>query len=578
MEQADAAPPAPPAPPRPSRLARIGRLLRYGGLVLVAVVVGLLVALSLIDFGPSLRGRAEREGSRLIARPLHIGRLSINLVRGRFILDDLTIENLDPKAVPFFHAKRLVVSMPWWTIPLRREIFIESIVLSDWQMRIETYAGGGHNFIKIPRPQPSTTPRRFTTTLQLVRAERGEFTYQDYATPWSTVARNLDLTIAKLRDYRGEARFQGGTVQIQRYEPMWANMHCTFQIDGGLVTLDRIELDTDGAQSMVTGVVNLGQWPEQTYKVKSHVQFSRMREIFFAKEHFSLSGVGEFDGTFHLFKGGRDLSGRFTSPEAGLNAWRFQSLDGAVRWLPDRLDVTDTTSNFYGGRLRLTYTMAPFGAPTPAVATLATEYKGVDLATLTDFLDRPVLRLAGVASGRNVLEWPLGRFREHRGEGEISAVGPPGPTLMTRALGEAATAAEEAYGPEMGPFNPLPQQQYVPVGGRVAYRYGPEWVDVAPSEVATPRTFVSFEGRTAYGQRSTFPFHVTSGDWQESDRVLVAIINAFGSSARAGPGRGARGVRRRDDGCLHRARGSRDGSAGRACAPATSPGARWRET
>src|SRR3982751_259031 len=46
---------------------------------------------------------------------------------------------------------------------------------------------------------------------------------------------------------------------------------------------------------------------------------------------------------------------------------------------------------------------------------------------------------------------------------------------------------------------------------------------------AGEKTFVEFTGRTAWAQRSQIPFHVTSADWQESDRVLAGIITAFGS-------------------------------------------------
>ena len=48
-------------------------------------------------------------------------------------------------------------------------------------------------------------------------------------------------------------------------------------------------------------------------------------------------------------------------------------------------------------------------------------------------------------------------------------------------------------------------------------------------------TYVEFSGRTAYGDSSNIPFHVTSADWQESDRLMAGILNAFGSSASAVP-------------------------------------------
>ena len=61
------------------------------------------------------------------------------------------------------------------------------------------------------------------------------------------------------------------------------------------------------------------------------------------------------------------------------------------------------------------------------------------------------------------------------------------------------------------------------------YAYGPEWVDFGVSHLATRDTYVEFEGRTAYGDRSRVEFHVTSADWQESDRVFAGVLTAFGS-------------------------------------------------
>ena len=46
------------------------------------------------------------------------------------------------------------------------------------------------------------------------------------------------------------------------------------------------------------------------------------------------------------------------------------------------------------------------------------------------------------------------------------------------------------------------------VGGEFTYRFDPEWLEVEPSHIATERTYVEFQGRTAYGERSEFPFYV----------------------------------------------------------------------
>lgn len=525
-----------PAGGRPSWRRRAWRVFRGTVLVAAAVVVGVLVAVLSIDWGPTLRGRAEREGSRLIERPLHIGRLSTNLLRGRFVLEDVRIEGLDAGDAPFLDARRIVVDMPWWTV-ISGEIYLQSITMSDWRMRVETFPDGRHSFIKIPTPRRDPDrPRRFVTTVQLVRAERGEFTYEDHGTPWSTVARNLDITVAKLADYRGEFRFHDGTITIQTYEPMWANAYATFRIDGGDVILDRIDLDTDGAASKVTGVVHIGRWPEQTYEVASRVNLARQKDIWWAGQDFTLSGEADFRGTFKLFKGGRELAGTFTSEETGLNDYRFPGLHGKVRWLPHSLEVTEGASAFFGGRLGITYTMAPLGDPKrPAVATLDTTYEALDLRALTDFMALPGMRLLGQASGRNVLRWPLGRWGDRSGEGRLRASPPAGVTLMSRRPVDELAADYDARGLEVGPFDPQPLAHPLAVGGEIAYVLGPEVISLAPSWAATPLTYVAFEGTTRYGQGSRIPFHVTSGDWQESDRVLTGIIMAVTGSSRAVP-------------------------------------------
>src|SRR5262249_75584 len=139
-----------------------------------------------------------------------------------------------------------------------------------------------------------------TTTLDAVYADRGEFIYADHGTPWSVDCRGLSVDIVHAPElvstlgsqYVGRARTSGGRVQIQASLPMSAGVGASFVIDKGLVKLHRIDLVTDGAVSRVTGVVDLGHWPEQTYQVSSTLDFRRMREIFFARESWRLAGTG----------------------------------------------------------------------------------------------------------------------------------------------------------------------------------------------------------------------------------------------------------------------------------------------
>jgi hypothetical protein len=500
------------------------------GLVILLIIAALATTLT-IDLGPSLRARAEREGSRLIERPMHIGKLGIHLWSGRFIVENLVIEGLKPTDRRFFTAKRIAISMPWWLVLRTREFLIESIEMTDWQMLVEMFDNGRHSFIKLPGTR-SSGPRRFTTTLQWVHASRGQFTYIDHGT-WSTVSPNLDVQVSHADgQYRGVASFTGGTVTIKDYLPMWSKMRCAFKIDGGKVHLDFIDIDSDGAKTrVVSGDVDFGNWPEQVYQVRSHITFPRMREIFFADETWRIRGEGDFAGVFHLFKGGHELKGDFTSRLAWVDKLEFPNLRGSLVWQPSRFEVFNASAGFYGGTTRFGYRIAPLGKPTPALARFEASYQDVDLAAFSDFLETKGIRLSGRASGTNVLEWPLGRFSDHRGEGRVSVVPPPGVALAGRLAAVGATSAAPA--PEAAPADtnaPVARPLWrTPVGGELNYRFGPEWVDVPASRVATARTYVEFEGRTAYGERSTFDFHARSGDWQESDRVLAGVLTAFGS-------------------------------------------------
>jgi hypothetical protein len=501
--------------------------------VILAVV---LVTTVTVDLGPSLKARAEREASTYMGKSMHIGRLSVHVWLGRFVLEDVVIDGL-PGNKPFLVARRIDISMPWSTLFTRRVVF-DAVEMTDWQMYVETFPDGRHN---LPRftPQNPRGPSAWTTTLQYVRAQRGECSYVDHGTPWSVVTRNLDVLIGKPNEeYRGKATFSNGTVAIQNYVPMRADMSTSFLIEDGKVILEEIQLLTDGARSDLTGVVDFRRWPEQTYQVRSRVDFPRMREIFFANDNFSLSGEGDFRGTFHMFREvvngrartGRELTGTFASDLLGVNDYRFTDFRGSVLWVPEKLQVTDASASVYGGTSNFTYLMEPLNEPgRRATATFDATYEGVDLTEFTNFLELEGIRVSGRASGRNLLQWPLGRFAEHRGDGSIEFEAPSGVATMTREMLAPHLDAAAARSRQWGPFdNRLPRQP-VPIRGVLTYAYGPEWVDIAPSYVATPESYVELDGRTAYGDRSRINFHVTSADWQESDRMFAGVLTAFGS-------------------------------------------------
>lgn len=508
--------------------------------MVVALLAALVVTVFSVDLGPALRELAEREGSKYLERPLRIGRLSAKLTPGEFLVEDVLIEGRAPSDRPFFKAKTITVKLPWWTA-ITRELIIESVVLSDWEMTIETWQGGRHNFPKLtPRNRPKREgPPRFVTTVRSVLATRGHLIFQDHGTPWGIDAPDLTVQLVKsgpTNDYRGQSSFERGTVRIMSYLPFRLDMRSRFRLNGGKVEFDRIDLLSDGARTVATGVADISRWPEQLYQLRSHIDFATQKNIYFHGQKFDVSGEGDFTGAFRLFKGGRELKGTFTSPLAGVNAWRFPNLRGSVLWVPERLEITDATSGLHGGAARFDYRMAPLGKPsTPARATWDVEYRDVDLARLTDFLETQGLRLSGRASGRNHLEWPLGKWALKTGHGEIVVTPPATMRPMTRELPSDLVAELVARPDEPGPFNPQVSLGYQPLAGRIAYSLDPEWIRMEKSWAATEWTYVEWEGQTAFGERSRIPFHVSSLDWQESDRVLAAIMTVFGSPTNAVP-------------------------------------------
>lgn len=504
--------------------------------VTIGVIVAVIVVSTLtIDLGPALKARAEREGSRWMDRKMTIGRLGVQLGRGRFVVEDLQIDGMFPNEPPWLVAKRIDVSLTWSAL-FGREVLLDSIEMTDWRMVVESFPDGRQTFPRLtgpPRP-PRTDPRLVVTTMPYVRARRGELVFNDYGSDWRAVAPNLEVTVTKGGEYQGQARFSKGTIVIQKYEPMTADMSLAFRFVDGNIVMDRIDLVTDGAVSRMTGVAELANWPEQLYQIKSRIQLPKQREIFFARDNFTLSGEADFTGTFHMFKGGRELKGEFRSALAGVNDFRFPNLEASVIWVRDRMEVTRATADFSGGTADFTYLMAPLGKrDQPARAVFDVTYRDIDLTALSDFYEVSGLRLGGRAAGHHEMSWPLGRYVERRGSG-TATFSSVGGLQGAQLAADAAAEARERY-LIAGPFSTHTPLAPVAVAGDVTYAFDPDAIRFEPSHVLTDHTYIAFEGATAYGERSKIPFRVTSRNWQESDRFLAGIMTAFGAPTRAIP-------------------------------------------
>ena len=535
--------PQPEAEPR-SRWSRLAaRLPRYGRRTVLAgcaLVAAALVSFVTIDLGPAVRAQAERAASAQLERPVRIGRLRSYLVPGRFLVEDLVIDGLEPGDEPFLVTQRIVVTMSWIAL-LGGEILIDGAEMRQWRMVVESFPDGRHSFPPFARrrsggeaqseadaaePPAGESERSIVTTLRHLVASDGEFVFRDHDAPWDVTARNIDLTIAKRDRYGGDVSFGGGTIQIGSFEPMTADMDASYVLDGGQVDLTRIDLTMDGFTSRLTGEVDLLNWPAQTYRIiESDIELPPMKDIFFAGDNFTVGGRAAFTGEWRIFDGGHELSGRFRGTDTTFNDLGLPGIEGSIVWAPDRFEVFDARSGFYGGDLEFGYSMKPLGKQKPGLAAFNVDYREVDLEPLLDTLAVAGVRPAGRISGRNLLQWPIGSFADRSGEGRMSAA--PAADLRLMAAGAprpaavGAAYAAAAFAPDGAPWS-------FPVGGEVAYSITPEGIEIQPGRLATPYTEIRFHGWTAYGGESRIPFSVTSADWQESDRLMAAALTAFG--------------------------------------------------
>ena len=218
--------------PRPRRRHPVLRALGVFGTIFVVIIAVSIVTTVTVDLGPGLRVLAATAGGNYLKREMRIGGLSIRLLTGTFVVDDLLIGGLNPGDRPFFVAKRIEIAMPLSAL-VNREVLVQSVELTDWTMLVETWPNGRHSFPRFTRDTPSTGKKRFVTTVKWVHAGNGKFILEDHGTPWGTVARNLDVVVRQDNGYRGTARFSGGTVSIQKYLPMWADMDSEFTIERG---------------------------------------------------------------------------------------------------------------------------------------------------------------------------------------------------------------------------------------------------------------------------------------------------------------------------------------------------------
>lgn len=501
-------------------------------LVLAAICAALLVSLFSIDLGPTFRARVEGEATRYFERPTHIGKLSATLRPGIFLVEDFVIEGLTPDAAPFLKADRIKVTVSWWTL-VRRELIVEA-EMDRWALTLEMFPGNKSN---IPRLKSSSTePSRFRTSVNYIFARSGWFRLMDHAQPLEFIAENVSIGFvraANLDKYVATVAFAGGVTNILSYQPLrLGTMTARMSFDGPLINVQGLDLITNGTRSHMTAVLNMEKWPQQQFNIKTMFDVPPLQQVFFFGQDFKATGRGEFTGRFQKFQDGKyEVTGGFKVPGFNVNGLDFPQLTGRVVWMQNRLEVIGAESPFYGGTMKLAYVQDSRGAR-GTLADLSATYKGVDLTAFGRVMGWQGIELASRADGWQTMSWPSGRFAEMSGDGEIRAVAADGRVLaapelppMVAELPRAQPAQTDS--PTVEPFD-RPMEP-VHVGGRVTYQLTPESITVSDGWAATRETHLSFRGASGWSDNANYPFRVASTDWQETDRLLAAVLTAFGS-------------------------------------------------
>ena len=419
--------------------------------------------------------------------------------------------------------------------------------MTDWDMLVETFPNGRHNFPKfMPDRKEPRGPSRFTTTVQdgagVARPVhlRGSRHAVDHRR-----AQPERLAVSQ----RPPERLPRHRVVLERhasrsslYEP-FTRRHARRGSGSSAArsVFDRIDLVSDGARSVVDGDGrSVENWPEQLYNVISQIDFRDAEEHLLPSPSLRPCRSGRFRRHVPAVQGRARAEGHVHQP--GGRRERLAVPEPArATCCGCRIGSRSPTrpATCTAGTAQFDYRMAPIGKRAfRPMATWDVSTRTSTSRSLTDFLETRGLRLVG----------PRDRAGT-RSSGRSAS----GPRSAAVERGHRAAARRRADDDAGDPGRPSRRRKFRcprrrrPVQSAAAARLPadrgtasstgsiPSGLRSARAGPRPPKTYVEFEGRTAFGQRSRIPFHVTSLDWQESDRVLAGIMTAFGSPTGAIP-------------------------------------------
>ncbi len=519
----------------------------------VAIVAGAFVTLFTVDLGPvAARARRASKARSSFDGRCTSARLSAKLTPGVFVVEDLVIEGLTPTDRPFLKAKKIE----------RR-----GAVVDDLQPRADRRVGrddrlghGGRDLAVEPRisartPQLSQVHARLEANgpeavhddgAERARVARQRSPTRITARRGASTASGLRVSVTRGiadRDYRGARIVHRRRSRFRSTSRFSANMQSRFTIEGSHLQFSGIDLvERRRAIEAHRRDRLCATGPSRPIRSRRRSISRRRRTSSSTVTPFSRLRPGRVPGHVSPVQGRPRAEGHVRQPDGRRECLALPepARIRAVGAGSARSHERDERAVWRHGAVRL-----PAGAAQRAGRAGARDRGTSPIATSTcrssPTSSRP--RASGWADscpGRNHLDWQLGKWGEKRGDRRIRRGAATGRDADDAG---ARLGGGRPVGGAAGGGRPVQSAcvARLPADRRPRVVHARSGVDHARVRAGRRRreTYVEFDGRTAYGDSSRIPFHVTSLDWQESDRVLAGIMTAFGAPTGAVPIGGA---------------------------------------
>ena len=251
-------PPRPPFLPRGTKSMR-KKLIIFTGVTIIGIVAAIGIAVSLLVNIDRFRPQLAQAMSAALGRDVGMGRISLSLLSGSAVVEDLSIAD-DPAfgRTPFLTAKAVRVGIAWLPLVTSKHLRVESLRLQEPQLTLRRSAAGAWNFSTLAASSSATA-----------------------AGPQSSSSSSLTLSIDRLSITKGQVVVETAAARARRavYQDLAVDVHdisatSRFQFAIGLATPAGGTLDANGSAGPI-GATGLGSTPFEAVIDATHVDIAR---------------------------------------------------------------------------------------------------------------------------------------------------------------------------------------------------------------------------------------------------------------------------------------------------------------